>query len=464
MQQNIYLILLFSIVSVLLFYCFPKKYRKYILFSENLLFYGICDLNFLLLIILETFITWFIGNKLNSENKSKSKFFFILGISIVLALLCFFKYFNFFIENFNFSLNKILLPLGISYYSFKCISYLADIYLHKRNNECSFINYSIYIIFFPHLLCGPIVRSNTMTDILDKGVSYDSKKVKNGLLLIISGLFKKIVIADRCSNYVNTVFANFSNYPSLALILALFLYAMQLYCDFAGYSEIATGITNLFGFDCVNNFDRPYFSLSIRDFWKRWHISLSSWLKDYVYIPLGGNRCSTIRKWINVFITFILCGIWHGNNFHFIVWGAYHGLLNNLSTKKNQFGKCESFIRCLITFLLVCIGWLFFRISNLKDAFQYLYIMITKFSLSYGAISNSILPFTGDNTSVPYFVVLVFLIILLFIKEFLEERKSKKNKLPGKESRSELIWSVVFIFFIIFFGVVGKSNFLYANF
>ena len=198
-----------------------------------------------------------------------------------MTILGFFKYFNFFVEQFSFSFKSILLPLGISYYSFKAISYLIDIYKQKRSSEPSFTFYALYISFFPHLICGPIVRSETITEPLKKGIAYNPELFKQGFLLLVSGLFKKVVIADRIGTYINTIFATPEAYPSFALLLALLLFALQLYCDFGGYSEIAVGFTKMFGIPCNDNFLRPYFALNIRDFWRRWHISLSSWLNSY---------------------------------------------------------------------------------------------------------------------------------------------------------------------------------------
>ncbi len=460
MQQNVYSILLFSLCSITVFYICPKRFRDKILFVESLIFYAICDWKFVVLILLETSISWLLA-----KNMSKKRL--ISGIIIILAFLCIFKYFNFFIYCFNLSFENVLLPLGISYYSFKIISYLADVYLKKREVETSFISYSVYVLFFPHLICGPIVRSTSITEQIKRGLIFQKEKFGNGLINIIYGLFMKTVIADRCGGYVNLVFATPDNYPSLALIIALCLYSIQLYCDFAGYSLIAQGLTNCYGFDCILNFNRPYLSCDIRDFWRRWHISLSSWLKDYIYIPLGGNRCKTWKKWSNVFITFIMCGIWHGSSSHFVLWGAYHGLLNNLTPKKKSPRKSYIILTRILTLFFVIFGWLLFRSESIRYVVHFIKRIISNFSISILSIKDSILPFTGDNTAIAYALTLFFMINLLLIKEICDEQREhiiKTENIINLNSTYTLIWTALFLGLTILFGITGSSNFLYANF
>lgn len=475
MQQSTYSILLYSVLSLFVFFICPKKIRKYILLFSSCVFYALCDIKFLGLIIIETFVTWIIGNKIISSDKEgvrfKSKKFLIIGILFTLLILFIFKYFNFFIDCFNIRFAHIVLPLGISYFSFKIISYLVDVFTEKNEKETSLINYAIYIMFFPHLICGPIVRASSILNKLKEELVFNISLFCNGLMKVVLGLFMKVVIAERCGEYVDLIFNNPSDYPSLALILALCLYTIQLYCDFAGYSEIAVGLTKMFGFDCIDNFKRPYLSVDIRDFWRRWHISLSTWLRDYIYIPLGGNRCSKLRKWFNVFSVFIACGIWHGSSLHFVIWGAYHGLLNNLTPKKrnvfnsNFVNSLFTVFRWFITMLLVMFGWLLFRADSLSFVALYIYQIFTKFSLSYQSISSSILPFTGDNSAPAYCLILFFMIVILFVKEFWDERKEKdiSNNNISIENYS-LIWTGILVVMIVLFGITGTGNFLYANF
>ena len=465
MTQNIYTILLFSLCAIILFYVCPKRYRAVALVAESLVFYAVCDWKFAFLIISETVVSWVLGRKKNKKS-------ILIGILFVLLILAIFKYFNFFIDCFNLSFSHILLPLGISYYSFKIISYLADVYYHKRESEPSLISYSVYILFFPHLICGPIVRSISITERIKAGVIFDTQRFYSGIVKIIYGLFMKTVIADRGGGYVSLVFTTPDDYPSLALIFALCLYAIQLYCDFAGYSLIAQGLTNCFGFDCISNFKRPYFASDIRDFWRRWHISLSSWLRDYIYIPLGGNRCSVLKKWINVLITFIACGMWHGSNLPFIIWGTYHGILNNLTPKKKNVGEVNGVIKRFLTLILVLFGWLLFRSESIPFALHFITRVFTHFSLSYANITASVLPFTGDNTAIAYAITLFFMIALLFIKELLDEKREISKGIVNSDDNSNsnvtqnytLFWTSLFLILTVLFGIIGSSNFLYANF
>lgn len=473
MSQNIYSILFFALCSIIVFYICPKRFRRIVVFISSFLFYALCDFKFVFLIFLETLISWILGIRISSlriKNRTNKKLF-VFTIIFEILILCVFKYFNFFINCFDLALTNILLPLGISYYTFRIISYITDIYLNKREAENSFINYSVYVTFFPHMICGPIVRSTTIIDKLYEGISFDSNRIYSGIVRIIYGLFMKSVVADRCGGYVNIVMSNPNDYPALALLIALCLYSIQLYCDFAGLSLIAQGITNCFGFDCISNFNRPYLASDIRDFWRRWHISLSTWLRDYIYIPMGGNRCKVWRKWINVLITFVVCGIWHGASLNFIIWGTYHGLLNNLTPRNKTSKKIGQLFIWFITLILVLFGWLLFRADSLNYIINYLKHIFTGFSLSYTNITASILPFTNNNSAIAYSMTLFIMILLLFIKEILDEKRNKKLLTTGNsifeeitKTRYTLFWTSLFLILTILFGLTGSSNFLYANF
>ncbi len=271
--------------------------------------------------------------------------------------------------------------------------------------------------------------------------------------------------------YVSVVFSNPTSYPSIALVLALILYSIQLYCDFAGYSEIACGLTNLFGFECIDNFKRPYLACDIRDFWRRWHISLSTWLRDYIYIPLGGSRCKKWRKWINVFAVFISCGIWHGNTLPFVLWGGYHGLLNNLTPKKTKqdtirfVSVIKKSLNWILTIILVVFGWLLFRSESMSFTVSFIKQIVSRFSISYQSIVSSILPFTGDNSAPAYCLTLFIMVLILIIKELCDEKREKNIiQQTIALSKYELIWTFILFVLVILFGVVGKSNFLYAYF
>jgi D-alanyl-lipoteichoic acid acyltransferase DltB (MBOAT superfamily) len=457
MPFSIYLFLVFCFFVLALFYAVPQKARPLILLFSSIAFYALCDIRFLVLLAIEISFTFYLGKKIETNlEQNKAKKFLFLGILFVLTILGFFKYFNFFVEQFSFSFKSILLPLGISYYSFKAISYLIDIYKQKRSSEPSFTFYALYISFFPHLICGPIVRSETITEPLKKGIAYNPELFKQGFLLLVSGLFKKVVIADRIGTYINTIFATPEAYPSFALLLALLLFALQLYCDFGGYSEIAVGFTKMFGIPCNDNFLRPYFALNIRDFWRRWHISLSSWLRDYVYIPLGGNRLGKKRQHFNTLVTFIACGIWHGSALHFILWGIWHGVFNTLTPRKDPqlFKKPVKILAFVLTFSIVLFGWLLFKIDSAPKLLQFLSHLICDFSISITSISNSLLPFTYSNTCIAHFLTTLAFVFILFSQEYLQEK--------GKDK--EYLFFIIQLFCVFLFCQTGNSPFLYANF
>lgn len=343
------------------------------------------------------------------------------------------------------------LPIGMSFYSFKILSTMVDCF--KKKQKYSLFDYSIYVTYFPQILSGPISRSDDIISQLDNSFTYNKGSIKKGILLIISGLFLKMVIANRAGIYVNNVFGDFNSKPSLALWLAAFLYTIQIYTDFAGYSNISIGISNMIGIDCKKNFDRPYFSKSIKEFWNRWHISLSTWLRDYIYIPLGGNRKGKIRKYINVMITFIVSGFWHGNGTGYIFWGAYHGVLSNVNPKKSN-KKLINLLYVFITFILVMFGWIFFRLENVIDGFEYIKAMFTNIKLSFDSIIQTILPFTGDNSSISMFLILFVFIIfeLLFELKYENDHSNKMFRYA--------FYGVA----IILFGIFQSSSFIYMNY
>lgn len=452
MQTNIVLYLTFSIITVLFFYLIPSTYRRHYLFCVNFIFYFLCDYKFGLLIFLSILWSYCFGEKIGCSIFYR-KLTLFLGMSLVLGTLLFFKYYHFFITADNSALG-LLMPLGISYYTFKIISYLIDIYLGKRTPEGSFINYAIYVSFFPQIICGPIARSTEITDTLKNDLHFNRQLVQSGTLLILSGLFKKLVIADRLSVYVGSIFSNPTAYPSLALWMAAFFYTIQIYCDFAGYSEIALGIGNLFGFECKINFNLPYFSYNINDFWKRWHISLSSWLRDYIYIPLGGNRKGILRKKINILITFFISGLWHGTGINYICWGMWHGILSLFPFSKAPTKK-QQFFHTIATFIFVMFGWIFFRASSIQDAITFIIRMFYGWTITINSIIASVMPFTGDYSCLAHLITVCIFILILLIYEWKEYLHPAK-KYPSKY----FIYAVA----VLFFGAIGQSSFLYANF
>lgn len=503
-DNNVYILLLYGSAACLLYYLLPQRMRNTWLFFCSILFYALCSRTFLFLILSETEVSWWIGKKVRQQRTARVQTgndetdkgirawrvrgWLVCGIICCIGILFLFKYWNFFIEEFGFEFSDILMPVGISYYSFRIVSYLADIDTGKREPEGSFVIYAVYVMFFPQLLSGPIARSEDMTERMHRGISLSSGNIDAGTRLILSGLFKKVVIADRISAYPTTIFAAPDQYPALAAWLGAILYSIQLYCDFAGYSEIAIGITRCFGFECPDNFIRPYLSSDMKEFWRRWHVSLGSWLRDYIYIPCGGNRVN--RKWKvkrNVMITFAACGLWHGAGLKYFVWGLYHGFWNILvpSGRKGKLQKPASMNRkcvrrglhaalhgcmCVGTFLIAMFGWILFKAESFAAAGRYVLCMFRSFSLDMQAVEASIMPFTNDNSCAAYAVTAFLLILLLFVMEIRDERASREKQshteevvLVNPSGYSNLLCGIL-LALILLFGASGTGSFLYANY
>ncbi len=361
---------------------------------SSYVFYGWWDWRFLILIAFSTSIDFFCGLKIQKSNSPKV----YLWVSIItnLGLLSYFKYANFFINSFigsfsmmgvpfnEFSLS-IILPIGISFYTFQTMSYAIDVYNKKIEATSDFISFAAFVSFFPQLVAGPIERASQLLPQFKTKRTFDLLKVYDGLKQILWGLLKKIVIADNCAEYVNIVFENSNSLSGSTLLLGLFFFSIQIYCDFSGYSDMAIGVAKLFGFDLMQNFSYPYFSRNISEFWKRWHISLSTWFKDYVYIPLGGNKVSQLKTYRNIALVFLISGLWHGANWTFVVWGAIHAVLligfsfinRNSKRKTDTPIEAKNMISIFTTFSIVNLSWVFFRSETLDQALNYLYRIFT---------------------------------------------------------------------------------------
>lgn len=485
---NVCAMLLFAVLGMVVMYLAPVRWRVFVLLAESILFYALCDFRFLGLLLFETILTWFCGQKIG-ENLNKSKAgdgddvysgtcgddpasdassgrrradgYLVLGIVVVVLVLAIMKYAGFFASVFQFSSASLVMPLGISYYSFREISYLADIRMGKRGAEKSFVRYAAYVMLFLHIVSGPIARSEGILDQFRSGIRWSEQLACNGLCLVLSGMFKKLVIANRLSSYVDMIFSSYSSTTGTALWLAAVLYSIELYCDFAGYSEIAVGLTNLCGLPCELNFRQPYLANSMQQFWRRWHISLSSWLRDYIYIPLGGNRKGKLRKNLNVLAVFLVCGLWHGAGLTYVIWGLYHGIWNMLwrdhrgSEKKHGIRQV---ISCIGVFLVAMFGWIIFRSDSLPAAFEYLYRMMTQTSVSAATIEAAILPFTMDSSCVAYFLTVVIMIAVLLAIEW------EENYHEGRFQKLANARNCLYLVLILLFGIEGTGSFLYANF
>lgn len=373
------------------------KLQNLLIVVVSYVFYGWWDWRFLFLIIFSTVVDFSIGRKLRDEEKQlKRKILLWTSILINLGFLGFFKYYNFFLENFvsafsffgmKISANSlnIILPVGISFYTFQTLSYTLDVYKRKLEPTDDIIAFSAFVSFFPQLVAGPIERATNFLPQFYKKRQFEYKKAVDGMRQILWGLFKKIVIADNCARYANEIFNNSGDYGGSTLVLGALFFTFQIYGDFSGYSDIAIGTSRLFGFNLMQNFAFPYFSRDIAEFWRRWHISLSTWFRDYLYIPLGGSRGGTWMKVKNTFIIFLFSGFWHGANWTFIAWGALNAVYflpllltnnnrNNMETiaKGKFFPNIKEFLFMLFTFGLTVLAWIFFRAKNIEQAINYI--------------------------------------------------------------------------------------------
>lgn len=366
-----------------------REQKHVILLISSYLFYGYWDIRFLLLLVLQTYISYFLAKKMErAQTRKHAKALMILGVSISLGILGFFKYFNFFVESFMqlFGIEsagalRIILPVGISFYTFQALSYLIDVYKGTLKACSRFLNISLYISFFPQLVAGPIVRARDFLPQLDEEREMNRHNLVEGLQIFLFGFIKKVVIADRLAVAVDMVFASPVTFDSLSIILAVVAYSIQIYCDFSGYSDMAIGVAKTFGYDLCKNFDMPYLSKNPTEFWQRWHISLSTWLRDYLYIPLGGNRKGKLRTNINLMLTMLLGGLWHGANWQMVFWGALHGGaliahksfrtqcdMHDIRVKNRLLKQLVAVVSLIGTYIFTCLCWIFFRARSFSAA------------------------------------------------------------------------------------------------
>ena len=399
----------FALFLVIAFFSYWMLKKKALVLQNlwvlilSYVFYGWWDWRFLSLIFASTVVDYLVGLGLSrSDRNVERKLLLLLSLSFNLGMFGLFKYYNFFIRELSelllsigfrpnqYSL-KLILPVGISFYTFQTLSYSIDIYRRNFNPTRNFIQFAAYVSFFPQLVAGPIERASTLLPQFSKKRKFDYATAESGLRLILWGLIKKICVADTLAPVVDIVFENYSEMSGLSLAIGVVLFAFQIYGDFSGYSDIAIGTAKLFGFELMSNFKFPYFSRDVSEFWRRWHISLSTWFRDYLYIPLGGSRNGLLRYIRNVFIIFLVSGFWHGANWTFIVWGGIHALLFFpllISGSNRRFlGEIRNFsqlmgwqgLRLIFTFLVVCLAWVFFRAESLEHAISF----ISEFSFSF---------------------------------------------------------------------------------
>ena len=454
------------------------KLQNLLIVGASYLFYGWWDWRFLSLILFSTLIDYSVGRRLlNEENVSKRKILLWISIIVNLGFLGFFKYYNFFLDNFVTAFSffgtqinaqglNIILPVGISFYTFQTLSYTIDVYKRKLEPTKDFIAFTAFVSFFPQLVAGPIERATNLLPQFYKKRTFEYDKAVDGLRQILWGLFKKIVIADNSAQIANEIFNNSADYSGSTLVLGAIFFTFQIYGDFSGYSDIAIGTSRLFGFGLKQNFAFPYFSRDIAEFWRRWHISLSTWFRDYLYIPLGGSRGGTWMKVRNTFVIFIVSGFWHGANWTFAVWGALNALyfLPLLLLKKNRantntvaeektFPSIKEFFQMVITFSLTVFAWIFFRAENIEHAYSYISTIISKSLFS--------IPQLTDMGVTRTFLIIMFFIIIEWLGRN-EQFAIAKLGFEWKRSIRYLMYLSIILALFWFGG--DKQQFIYFQF
>ncbi len=467
------------IVFLLYWFAFNKNLRLQNLFIVvvSYVFYGWWDWRFLILIAFTSFCSWGSGlliEKYKNEPR-KAKTVSVLNIVLNLLILGVFKYYDFFVTSFaNLFLGgktdglllKIILPVGISFYTFQALSYSIDVYRGKLEPTRDIIQFFAFVSFFPQLVAGPIERATNLLPQFEKSRTFDYDKAVDGMRQILWGLFKKMVVADNCAVYVERVFSSYQEQSGSTLLLAVVFFTFQIYCDFSGYSDIAIGTAKLFGIKLMRNFNMPYFSRDIAEFWRRWHISLTTWFRDYVYIPMGGSRVGKAKVVRNTFVIFLLSGLWHGANWTFIAWGAYHSLLflpliltgkNRKYTNQVADGRWLPSIKetgqMLVTFLFAVIGWIIFRADSIGQAWGYF----------CGICNKSLFTVPWLNLK-SYYLPVVFSIFVLLVVEWLQRDKEHAFDLSGIKSHV-LKFAIYYLMVVVLFWFGGQSEtFIYFQF
>lgn len=493
--------LIFFPIVVFIYFLIPRKVKYIWLLAASYYFYMCWNAKYAVLIAFSTIVTYLAGIFIEKVSSVKAKKWIVAGsFTLNLAILFFFKYFDFFINNLNKVLSlagvnavnnpfDFLLPVGISFYTFQALGYTIDVYRGDISAEKNPLRYALFVSFFPQLVAGPIERSKNLLGQLKAigekdycGGRYftcNADKIASGFTLMVWGLFMKMVIADRVALFVNGVYLNLYAVGTVETFLAMIGFSLQIYCDFAGYSSIAIGAARVMGFDLMENFNTPYFATSIADFWRRWHISLSTWFRDYLYIPLGGNRKGKFRKYLNLMITFLVSGLWHGAGWHYVAWGLLHGLyqvigdlIKPLKAKLTALFKIKTdtfshrFGQVAITFLLTSFAWIFFKAGSFTQALTFIKTMFTRFDP--WVISQDVIYSFGLD--IKESGILIFAVLILFAVDLI---RSKKGCDFGEYLLTQDLWFrwLVLIFLTVFVLVYGEyginfdsQQFIYFDF
>ena len=471
---------IFFPVVTALYFLLPHKFRWLLLLLASCAFYMAFIPAYILILAFTIIIDYIAGIQIERSHGVKRNWMLALSIIANVGVLGFFKYFNFVNANLaalatRFELHYpvhnlgLLLPIGLSFHTFQAMSYTIEVYRGRQKAERHFGIYALYVMFYPQLVAGPIERPQNLIHQFRERHQFDYQRITSGLKLMFWGLFKKIVIADRIAALVNPVYNHPTGYHGVPLILATYLFAFQIFCDFSGYSDIAIGAAQVMGFRLMQNFDAPYFAKSIGEFWRRWHISLSTWFRDYLYIPLGGNRVAIPRWYLNPFIVFLVSGLWHGANWTFVIWGALHGgyiVASNLTKTiraratsyigLDRFPRVHNALRMLITFHLVLFGWIFFRARSLHDA---LYVITTSFAGVKASIAGFKNVFNTQDVA-----IVVLAIVFLEAVHAIQRRHAIREWLSAKPWYYR--WAIYYVMAtaLILFAQSDAQPFIYFQF
>lgn len=476
MLFNSFHFVFFFILVTSLYFIIPFKWRWILLLTSSCYFYMAFIPVYILILGFTIIIDYFAGIYIEKTTGKKRKLYLVYSLVANIGVLAIFKYYNFLNDNLTqlfhgFSFNNpipylsILLPIGLSFHTFQAMSYTIEVYRGHQKAEKHFGIYSLYVMFYPQLVAGPIERPQNLLHQFKEKYNFEFERVRDGLKLMLWGFFKKLVIADRLAIYVNTVYNNPEQHNGNTLIIATIFFAFQIYCDFSGYSDIAIGAAKVMGIKLMTNFNRPYFARNISEFWKRWHISLSTWFKDYLYISLGGNRVSIPRWYFNLFIVFLISGLWHGASWTYIIWGGLNGfylifaiISQKFRSKFNKFIGIKDLpilnhlLQVLITFILSCFAWIFFRANNVNDAF----FIIEKMIKFRG-------PIFVENPSMIIYPLLSIIFLLLFELK-LEFYRGKFSFLNNEDWIVRNLSYAFLIILILLFGVFDGGQFIYFQF
>lgn len=457
--------LIFFLLVIVIYYAVLPKYRHFILLLISYVFYACWDIKYLVFLGIATLSTYICGLYVHKKK-------FILTVCIILNILVWGSF------KFGLTTNSLIIPIGFSFYCLQAFGYLIDVYRGTIVAEKSIVKYALFVSFFPTIVSGPIERSNNLLKQIQNGTEFVYEKAKKGLLYVVYGCFLKVLIADRIAGAVSPIYSNYVEYEGATLLVATVFYGIQLYADFAGYSYMAVGMAKVLGFEIIENFRQPYFAGSIKEFWSRWHISLSQWLKDYIYIPLGGSRQGKIRTYFNLMATFLVSGIWHGNGVKYIAWGVLHGgyqivgkmtygIKRNIEQKLKINTECWSyrFVKIVITFILVDFAWIFFCANSMGSALAIIIRMIVSFNLGKALLNQEL--FMGLDINL--FYILIFEIIVLFLVDVLHEKKISIVAWLNKQNIG-FRWGIYLVVaLLVLLGVIynygmNPSVFIYSQF